>query len=138
MNNLQYMIEKNHILFEHIGQILVPDDQLVELPLLPSMVLSMKNYLTGGIKDFLLSATNCLYCVVYNTHNAPSCVKCPMALAGNKCSGISSTLHSCSNAIDKLDDDARLELEKALIDLAERYILHNMHLLLEQCDNTNG
>ena len=68
MTELEYMKEKNAILFEYTGKILVPKSQLVDVKI--SKPLSYEN-----------DSKACPYCHLYGV----TCLDCPMHKAGNSC-----------------------------------------------------
>ena len=69
MTELEYMKEKNRILFEYTGKILVPKSQLVDVKI--TEPLSYEN-----------DSEACPYCHLYY---GATCLDCPMHKAGNRC-----------------------------------------------------
>ncbi len=69
MTTLEYLKKKNEIVFGVTDEILIPEDQLMEVPY-------HKNFKPSR----LLASCNCPYCLASN-----SCAECPMGKAGNEC-----------------------------------------------------
>ena len=70
MTELEYMKEKNRILFEYTGKILVPKSQLVDVKIIEQL----------SCND---DSECCPYCQLYAFNK---CEGCPMDKSGNKCS----------------------------------------------------
>ena len=76
MKIIDYIKHKNRIIYRATGLILVPEDQIIDIPTEKVGELSM-------MSDFYA----CPYCMVFYVDDE-DCSSCPMSLADNKC-GIS-------------------------------------------------
>jgi len=126
MTNIEYMTEKNEIVFTYTGIVLIPKDQMVDLPITVDMVDSMRKYLANvNIKwESILNGNNCTYCKEYYNRYTNSCDGCPMHEAGNTCDKDNSTFYKVNSVIaNKLCDTG--ELAKELQYLAREFINGN-------------
>jgi len=89
MTDVEYMVEKNAILYKHTKIILVPENQIKEIP---DSDKTHQKFLT-----ILSDLDACPYCLYYKYEQ---CSKCPMALAGNICGPGNSTYSHILNYIN--------------------------------------
>ena len=90
MKTIDYIKHKNRIIHRATGLILVPEDQIIDIPTEKVGELSM----TGD-------AWACPYCRIFWIAGE-NCTSCPMSLAGNKC-GIS-TGNTYDRVIEEVSD----------------------------------
>ncbi len=73
MKVIDFLRKKNELIFMATGLVLIPEDQLVDLP--PRQL---------GTRD---DASICPYCLVFMNDDMGDCYSCPMNKAFNKCTG---------------------------------------------------
>jgi len=128
MGSVSYNNEKNEITMKHLGNILIPEDQIIEIEITKKMVLDMKEYVNSPIN--LLDADNCLYCGKYWNGFSNTCNNCPMELANNRCgTDANNTYDICDVATEQLSLEKKDELRIDLVSLGKRFIEAHEHLL---------
>jgi len=85
MTVVEFIKEKNRIIYEETGLVLVPEDQIKECRQLTL--------------DITVSDTSCPYCLAYSNN----CDKCPMGKAGNVCDNYGSTWSRVTSAVEAGD-----------------------------------
>jgi len=111
---LEYMTDKNELVFRVTGEILIPEDQLVDVEF-SSRFTPMGRIVEG----------NCPYCNVYlNTYTENACDGCPMYEAGNYCGDGDSAFSVTYGLWVK---NATKEDRQELYDLGVKYLESNTH-----------
>lgn len=130
MTPLEYLIRKNIAVTEHIGRTLVPEKQLVNIPLTKRMVEQMEVYLelaeryTPLGQFYPLVDENCPYCAYFASSDNLDCGDCPMSEAGNECSNINSTFETVDNLV-KNSKSKKEKLSRDLVALAKEFLESN-------------
>ena len=132
MNSIEYANKKNKVIGEYVGITLIPDSQIVDLPITAEMITNMEEFVEAwgsGVSDHSIlpiSSLNCLYCTEYEEF----CTKCPMAKEGNKCVSPKddSTFYTCVEALNKLPSDRIVDLSNDLVILAKEFINSNTNI----------
>jgi hypothetical protein len=78
----EYIIEKNKLIYDQLGLILVPEDQIIDIE--PMKISEEADYLA------------CPYCIKYLF-----CHGCPMNKADNNCNNLNSSYGQCVEAANK-------------------------------------
>ena len=85
MTSKQFLIEKNKIVFDVTGLVLIPDDQIIEHPFVRLLELELD--------EMGLTTQICTYCMTYldnknddGSDDYEPCEECPMFEAENYCS----------------------------------------------------
>ena len=134
-----YYLDKNKVTMTFLKQLLVPADQIKNIPVTVKMVENMQKYinelkntsqakLDAGNHDILLSDWACPYCAAYFLKKV-SCDGCPMSSANNLCASMDSTYHECSKAVNKLNGEEKWKMRGALLALAIRFVEYHSYLL---------
>jgi len=105
MTSLEYMQKKNKLVEKVTGKILVPDDQLINVP-----------YSEHFIPRDSLKGSNCPYCNIYYNDNI-KCSKCPM-YKDNYCIDVDSTYYKANILWRDLSTN---DNKNELLDLGEQY-----------------
>ena len=130
MTSKEYMIAKNNIIYKYIKMPLVPDSQIIDIPVTREMVISMMQYTVSPTTTMMLDSFNCLYCSEYFSFIFLDCVGCPMGDNDNKCNrSPNSTYDTCDDLLSKLPKDLYHEVTNELQELAKQFIKANKHLL---------
>ena len=137
MNSIEYFTNKNKIIHEVTGFDLVPNNQLIDIPITKKMVEDMEEYVnsTSGRsteKDGTVYLTyfhyavvihltdkNCLYCGTYKSHN---CKGCPLNDNNNNCFQEGSTYQRTVPLLGSLSVDRKRYIQDQLYDLAKEFV----------------
>ena len=100
MTSVTFLRRKNDIVERVTGHILVPEDQICNVPFVPLWDDSIPDNLCGCY---------CPYCLIFGEFY---CVDCPMARAGNECGAEGSTWTICNEIwVGRATKDDMLELQ---------------------------
>jgi len=134
----QYTDKKNKIVYKHTRLVLIPKDQVIEMPVTQEMVENIKSYLevlkdagSEPIKsNTLLGTYNCLYCSEFFFLD-DDCADCPMSKAGNFCLSGTGSYTDCCNVLDNAPREKHLALQGELHTLAQEFFKAHKKLLEE-------
>ena len=129
-----YLRKKNKILDDALNVTLIPEDQIVDLPITTSMVKIMLQYIAKyrhGVYnkgEIYLNEKICPYCAMYvHTYD---CNGCPMNKANNCCHDSDSTFKIILRKINyHTDIETRTDIQLKLVKLAEEFVKANKGLL---------
>jgi len=138
VNSIEYFTNKNKIIHEVTGFDLVPNNQLIDIPITKKMVEDMEKYvnsttiytknnvvyLTYPHHKYIIHLTNdnCLYCAVYRSYN---CEGCLMNDSGNNCLQKASTYQRTIMLLRTLNDDKKRYIQSQLHKLAKKFVKAN-------------
>ena len=105
------MTAKNELVLRVTGEILVPEEQLVDV-----------EFDIDFCPDMELDGQNCPYCNIYAKVDSPNCGDCPMKVGGNECGRFDSTYEICYHlwAFKSTEAD-----RQELYDLGVKYLESN-------------
>ena len=130
MENKKFLLKKTEIVKRYTGASLLPAEQVKNIPVTKEMVVSMMSYLGAtSPRPLLLTPSNCVYCVSFDSSTTYMCSGCPMEMGNNRCSLPDSSFSLVDKQINSLSQKEKDSLEAELVELAQRYVDGNKQLL---------
>jgi len=135
----EYYKKKNAILEKYIGIKLVPNNQMVDIPVTRRVVTEMKKFVNFMSRrqhrmytEKVLRASNCPYCALYSTEQTFfGCGECVMKAKGNHCKELGNSYGRCMSAIRSLVMGQK-PLADELLELAKEFVKAIKHVLKRQ------
>ena len=128
MSTSEYMRRQNRIMKKYGDVLLIPPEQIIEVPVTQQMLKGMKWYINAMEREnndyHPIVAQNSPYCYIYffgEAENNVRCEGCPIANAGNHCMSLRSSYQFCTFVTSAKDFDIN-NFRQEFVELAKEFI----------------